>query len=87
MDQHAPALPFLAEAQYKTHTETSLQLQASAAVTISDEVKGLLLSFAWHATEILSKREEDLLTPMARAAVYVCPESWIAPLRRLGIVK
>jgi hypothetical protein len=74
VDQDAPTLPFVAEAYYKTHRETSLQLQARAAVSVSNDIKDLLLSSAQHVNEILSKREEDLVTPMARAAAHVNPK-------------
>jgi hypothetical protein len=47
-----------------------------AAVSVNEEDKALLLSFAKNLTEILpvSKREEDLVTPMARAAAHVKPQ-------------
>ncbi len=47
-----------------------------AAVSVNEEVKALLLSFAKNLNEILpvSKREEDLVTPMARAAAHVKPQ-------------
>ena len=41
---------------------------------MDEEVKELLLSSARNLTEILNKREEDLVTPMARAAAHVNPK-------------
>ncbi len=56
-----------------------LQLQARAAVTVSIEIKELLLSSARHVTEILSKWEEYLVTLMASAAVHVRPKKFECP--------
>ncbi len=67
VDQDAPTLPNVGKEYYKT----------IAAVSVSEEVKELLLSFAKNLTEILSKREEDLVTPMARAAARVKPQVYL----------
>jgi hypothetical protein len=60
-------LPYVVKAYYKTR----------AAVSVNEEVKDLLLSFAKNLTEILSKREDDLVTPMARAATHVKPQVYM----------
>ena len=73
-DQDAATLPFVAESYYQAHKETSLQLQARAAVTSNTEVRELILSAATQVTQAIAKRESDLVTPMARAAAYINPK-------------
>ncbi len=58
---------FVAESYYQTHKETSLQLQAQAAVTsnTASEDQELILSAATQVTQALAKCESDLVSPFA----------------------
>ena len=49
----AAILPVEAESYYKTHKETSLQLQARAAVISNNELQELILSAATQVTQAL----------------------------------
>ncbi len=73
-DQDAATLPFVAEAYYKTLHEAPLQLVAKAQLERGQEKKDLVLRISSELVNILRKREDDLVTPMARAAAHVNPK-------------